>query len=88
MHIFFILFSLINFLIPAIDNAPAGSAIVLVSSYKSFIPAQISSVLTKIELKTSFLVKSKVCFPICLTATPSAKIPILLSFTRFLVINA
>ena len=81
--LFLTLCDFINFLIPAIDNAPAGSAIVRVSSYNSFIPAQISSVDTRIDESTKSLVILNVFSPICLTATPSAKMPTLLSFTLF-----
>ena len=56
----------------AIDNAPEGSSIDLVSSNTSFIAAHISSVLTLIILSMYFLHISKVFLPIFFTATPSA----------------
>ena len=61
--------------IPAIDNAPAGSAITRVSSKMSFIAAQISSVFTVITSSTYSCNKRKGSVPIVFTATPSAKIP-------------
>ena len=60
MFLPFILFEKIYFLAPAKDNAPAGSAITLVSSYKSFIAEQISSVVTVIDESTISFVSLKV----------------------------
>ncbi len=66
---------MIYFLAPARDSAPAGSAMTLVSSYRSLIAEQISSVVTVIDESTIFFVNLNVFEPIFFTATPSAKIP-------------
>ena len=52
------------FLAPAKDSAPAGSAMTLVSSYRSLIAEQISSVVTVIDESTIFLVNLNVFEPI------------------------
>ena len=64
--------SKISFFIPAIDRAPAGSKIDLVSSKTSLIAAHISSVFTVIILSIYSFPISKVFSPTFFTATPSA----------------
>ena len=67
---------------PATASAPAGSAMVRLSSKMSWIAAQISSVLTRITSSTYFCARRKVSSPTRRTATPSAKMPTRSSVTR------
>ena len=75
IFLFFTLLLAINFFIPAIDRAPAGSDITLVSSYMSLIAAHVSSIETSITSSTYFFEILKVSSPILLTAQPSTNRP-------------
>ena len=70
------------FLMPATASAPAGSAIVRLSSKMSWIAAQISSVETRITSSTYCCASRNVSSPTRRTATPSAKMPTRSSVTR------
>ena len=71
------------FFSPATATAPAGSDKTLVSSKISFTPAQTSSMETVMTSSTHSFITSRLCFPTCATATPSANIPMLFNLTLF-----